>query len=340
MTAAGRKIGTEFGLSVSPVPPSSPAQPQWPPPLGSGSRVGIAALSSAVDPERLERGIARLRSWGYEPVLARNLRSRYHIFAGRDEERLAGFHELLRDDSVAAIWFARGGHGLLRVLPGIRWDLLGSRPRAFLGYSDLTPLLLEILRRFRWVTFHAPMVAAELARELLPEEEASLKAALEGRLEELRWPVVSEEGWDPNGLPLVLGSLVGGCLSLLVATLGTPYSWWRTQDQLLWFEEVREPFYRVDRMLTQLYLSGKLRRVRGVVVGHLDDDQGVDLAGSVVERLKGLLPGRPVWSGFPAGHRPPNCLVPLGWPVQYVPARGQLELYLGDEVETDRMARR
>ncbi len=299
--------------------------PTWPPPLRPGSRVGVVALSGVVDPVKLDRGLARLASWGFEPVPAANLRLQHRSFAGTDEERLNGFHALLEDESIEAIWFARGGHGLLRILPRVDWKLLARRPRAILGYSDLTPLLLEIVRRFGWVTFHAPMVAADLARELLPEEEMSLRAALSGHREALAWPVNPVWECNPSDPEIELGPIEGGCLSLLVATLGTPFAW-RARGQLLWFEDVREPFYRVDRMLTQLDLSGRLRQVSGVVVGHLYDAEEVDLEQLVIERLRELLPGRPVWSGFPAGHRAPNLVVPLGWPVRYVPARGRLEL--------------
>ena len=95
-----------------------------------GDRVGVAALSGPVKPERLERGLAALVELGYEPIVARNLGARADLFAGDDRERLAAFHELAADESIAAIFFARGGHGLLRILPGIDWALLSRRPRA------------------------------------------------------------------------------------------------------------------------------------------------------------------------------------------------------------------
>ncbi len=143
--------------------------------------MGVAALSGPVDPARLEAGLEALRRLGFEPVLAANVLSRHGLFAGGDEERLAAFHRLAADPSLSAIFFARGGHGLLRLLPAIDWDLLRRHPRAYVGYSDLTPFLLEVVRRLGLVTFHGSMVAADLARGLRPEEEESLLGALAGR---------------------------------------------------------------------------------------------------------------------------------------------------------------
>jgi muramoyltetrapeptide carboxypeptidase len=234
-----------------------------PPPAGPGDRVGVAALSGPVDPERLERGLAALRGLGFEPVLADNAASREGLFAGGDAARLAAFHRLAADADLPAILFTRGGHGVLRVLPGIDWELLRRRPRAYLGYSDLTPFLLAVVRRLGLVAFHGPLVGAELARGLTAGERESLLAALGGR-----YPVaVPLAGWLRGGA--AAGPLLGGCLSLLTATLGT--AWFpELSGALLFLEDVNEPLYRIDRMLTHLALSGSLDRLGGMILGHLD----------------------------------------------------------------------
>ncbi len=151
-----------------------------PPPAGPGDRVGVAALSGPVDPGRLEAGLEALRRLGFEPVLADNLLMRHGLFAGSDADRLAAFHRLAADRDLPVILFARGGHGVLRILPGVDWGLLARRPRAYMGFSDLTPFLLAVVRRLGLVAFHGPMVAADLARGLSPEDEASFLAALAG----------------------------------------------------------------------------------------------------------------------------------------------------------------
>jgi muramoyltetrapeptide carboxypeptidase len=273
--------------------------------------VGVAALSGPVDPARLQAGLAALRRLGFEPVLGANLRSRDGLFAGGDAERLAAFHQLAADPALPVIFFARGGHGLLRVLPALDWELLKRRPRAYVGYSDLTPFLLEVVRRLGLVAFHGPMVAADLARGLAPAEEESLLAALAGR-----YPAVQPfSRWlrePPAGG--AVGPLLGGCLSLLTATLGTPFAP-DLESAVLFWEDLNEPPYRVDRMLTHLGLSGNLANIAAMIVGHLENghrpaeaqpDWPALISGSVASFSWPL-----AW-GLESGHVAPNRTLPLG----------------------------
>ena len=279
--------------------------------------MGVAALSGPVRPERLEAGIEGLRRLGFEPVLADNLlsRSRLDLFAGEDAERLAGFHRLAADPDVRAILFARGGSGLLRVLPGIDWELLRRHPRAYVGYSDLTPFLLEVVRRLGLVTFHGLLVAGELARELAPDEESSFLDALAGRYP-LSLPFRSwlrpPEG--PRRAPT--GPLLGGCLSLLGATLGT--RWFPDlEGSILFWEDINEPPYRIDRLLTHLRLSDSLERIAGMIVGHVNGGPGApetDWPALVSDSLAGL--DVPVAWGLESGHLQPNWTLPLGLPAR------------------------
>jgi muramoyltetrapeptide carboxypeptidase len=287
------------------------ASPRLPPPAGPGDRVGVAALSGPVDPARLEAGLAALRRLGFEPVLAANLGSRDGLFAGGDAERLAAFHRLAADPDLPAILFARGGHGLLRLLPALDWELLQRRPRAYVGYSDLTPFLLEVVRRLGLVAFHGPMVAADLARGLAPAEEESLLGALAGR-----YPAVQPFARWLRETPArgASGPLLGGCLSLLTATLGTPFAPC-LDGALLFWEDLNEPPYRVDRMLTHLGLSGSLANIVGMIVGHLENgrrptgeppDWPALVSGSVARYSWPL-----AW-GLESGHVAPNRTLPLG----------------------------
>ena len=187
-----------------------------PPPLRPGDAVGVAALSGPVDPDRLERGLGELRRLGYEPVKARNLGARRGFLAGSDEERLAAFHQMATNADLKAIFFARGGYGVPRLLPDIDWGLLARFPRAYVGYSDLTPFLLQVVERLGLVAFHGPMVAADMARGLGAEERESLVACLEGR-----FPQALALPFCAPG-PAVEGPLLGGCLSLLVSLLAPP----------------------------------------------------------------------------------------------------------------------
>jgi len=271
----------------------------------------VAALSGPVRPERLEAGVATLRRLGFEPVLADNLlsRSRHDLFAGEDAERLAAFHRLAADPDLPAILFARGGHGVLRILPGLDWDLLLRHPRAYMGYSDLTPFLLEVVRRLGLVAFHGPMVAADLARGQTAEEEASFLDALAGRYP-LALPFRS---WLRPPEQTLAGPLLGGCLSLLTSTLGTP--WFPDlEGAVVFWEDINEPPYRIDRQLTHLRLSDNLARIAGMIVGHLDGGGDADWPSLVSDSLSGL--EVPVAWGLDSGHRQPNWTLPLGLPAR------------------------
>lgn len=285
----------------------------------------MAALSGPVDPDRLARGICALEALGFEVVSAANLGSREALFAGSDAERLAAFHRLAADPAVRAVVFARGGHGVLRLLPGIDWALLARHPRAYVGYSDVTPFLLAVVRRLGLVTFHGPMVAADLARGLSEPEERSLLDALAGRLEGSVLPV---SGWL-RPAPAE-GLLLGGCLSLLTAVLGTPWEVPLAGAVLFW-EDLGEPLYRLDRMLTHLGLSGSLAAIRGMVVGHCRPTDADAAAGAWwPERLGGVLAEHPwpVAFGLEAGHEAPNLTLPLGVPARLDPDLGSLVLRL------------
>ena len=293
-----------------------------PPPVRVGDRVGIAALSGPIDPESLERGVEELSGLGFEPVLASNLSLRHGLFAGTDEQRLTGFHELVTDDALGAIVFARGGHGILRLLPRLDWELMARRPRAYVGYSDLTPLLNLLVQRLGQTALHGPMVAVDLARGLEDVERDSLIRALAGEPS----PAIPIAGAGES----VEGVLLGGCLSLMNAVVGTDFQL-RFPETIVFWEDVDEPLYRLDRMLTQLRLSGSLTGIKGMVVGELDLlEEDVEL---------GLLPGLlaewsiefscPISYGVPSGHCRPNLTLPLGARVKVDAERGEMTFPAG-----------
>ena len=257
-------------------------------------------------------------------MLASNLRSGAtrkgrSLFAGSDRQRLAGFHELAADDRVAAIVFARGGYGVTRLLEEIDWELLASRPRPYVGYSDLTPMLLGLVSRTGTVAYHGPMVV-DFARGLRPEERRSFQGALAGRpgpawqLE----PVVAGVSASRQGT--LSGSLLGGCLTMLAATAGTGFLP-DFQDSILVLEDVDEPEYRIDRLLTQLRASRRLAGVRAVVAGHFTN---CDARDGLIDFAEAL--GVPLLVGLPAGHGAPNHTLPLGAPVRLDPEAGTLEV--------------
>ncbi len=288
---------------------------QPPPPVEPGARVGVAALSGALDLLALDRGITALRELGFEVGEAENLRYRWGIFAGTEEERLSGFHRLAADPAVEAILFGRGGAGLLGLLPRLDWDLLGRFPRAYVGYSDLTPFLLQVVERLGWSALHGPMVAPDLGRGLEPVEEQSLLAALAGRSQVLSVPHTFCEG-------RVEGPLLGGCLSLLTGTLGTQFEV-DLRGSILFLEDIDEPAYRVDRMLTQLHLSGNLPGIRGMVLGYLGESWDAARTEDWQNRVLRWFEG-PAIGGMQAGHGVPNLTLPLGLTARLDSARREL----------------
>jgi len=289
--------------------------------VAAGDRVGVAALSGPVDAQQLQRGLAELESFGLRPVLAENLDQRHRLFAGDEAARTDAFHALAGDPSLSAIFFARGGHGVLPILPRIDWQLLEESPRLYCGFSDLTPFLLQVVERLGLVALHGPMVASGFARGLSEEERAALWAGLEGKGFDYGLTAGPEEE--------VEGRLMGGCLSLLAASAGTPFAP-DLHGSILFLEDVQEPLYRLDRMLHQLHLATLLEGVRAIVLGALSPPTGEDIDAWTVgwrelredwaERL-----GIPVLSGLAAGHGVPNLALPLGRRARLHP-QGHLEV--------------
>ena len=229
--------------------------------------------------------------------------------AGPDDQRLDLLHQALVDPEVGLVWAARGGYGVMRLLPRLPWaELATARPRTLCGFSDLTALLLPAWQRLPgWSCIHGPNVSG-LGR-LPPAEQEHLWALL-------------EQGRPPTfaGLRTLVpgtarGPLLGGNLCLLAALAGTPYLP-PVDGSLLVLEEVGERPYRLDRLLTQLGLAGWLERVSGVLLGHFagcDEgaEQGVETA---ARRIAELLPGVPLLAGLPVGHQAANRAWPLGAP--------------------------
>lgn len=270
----------------------------------------MAALSGPADADCLSRGLEELRRLGFDPIEAPNLGCADGPFAGSDRERLDGFHRLAADADVRAIFFLRGGHGSLRLLEKIDWDLLASRPRAYVGYSDLTPFLLQVVTRLGLVALHGPMVAVEMARGLEAAEERALMSLLGGE-ESVEYDLQAVAPGSP-----VSGPLLGGCLSLLAAMLGTSYQL-NADGAILFWEDVDEPFYRVDRMLTQLRLSGSVSALSGMVSGR------VGLEPLDLDRLRDDF--ECVFaSGLSSGHCQPNLPLPLGAMATIDPAAGSI----------------
>ena len=231
-----------------------------------GAKVAVLSLASSFQQDRLAPGLAGLRALGFEPVVSPHASARTRpYFAGTPEERLADLHHAFADPDIAAIFSTRGGYGSNYLMAGLDLDLIAKNPKPLFAYSDMTNLQSWLLDQTGLVAFHGPMVTADFAVEN-GIHTPSLLAALGGNAYELG----AGEGLRMLTPGKACGMLYGGCLSLLVASLGTPYAL-QTEGKLLFIEDLATKPYQVDRMLRQLLLAGKFEGVTGIVFGEMLD---------------------------------------------------------------------
>ena len=281
--------------------------------LRPGDTVGIVAPASNISRELLAKGCEALRQLGYVPVYLDSILDQDLYFAGSAERRARELEEMFGRDDVKAILCARGGYGPNYLLSKLDPAKIVAHPKIFVGYSDVTTLETCFTDSAGFVTFHGPMVTKDFALNDgvdLP----SWHAAMEGIS---TWEITSDSDSGMEGLldGEAEGTLYGGCLTLLAASLGTPHEI-HTDGTILFMEDVNAKPYQVDRMLMQLKLAGKLRQVKGIIFGEMLDcvqtaNQGYTLE-QVVLRILGDL-GIPIAYGLRSGHvTRKNITLPIG----------------------------
>ena len=296
-----------------------------PPALRSGDTVGIVAPASNIKRADLEAGCEALRRAGYRPFYFDSILEQDLYFAGSVDRRARELQEMFARKDVRAIVCARGGYGANYLLKKLDLAKIKAHPKIFVGYSDITTLLTHFADAGKFVTFHGPMAAKDWAHDGGVDLN-SWQRALSGAGE---WEV--DFGGGVRGLAdgETEGILYGGCLSLLVASLGTPYEI-KTQGTILFLEDLAAKPYQIDRMLMQLRLAGKFEGVRGIVFGGMLDcvqtaNQGYTLE-EVVMRVVGEL-GVPVAYGVRSGHvTEKNITLPVGVPAALSVRAGQVKL--------------
>jgi muramoyltetrapeptide carboxypeptidase len=284
-----------------------------PPALRPGDTVGIVAPASNIKQAELEAGCEALRRAGYLPFYFDSILEQDLYFAGSTQRRARELEEMFVRDDVRAIVCARGGYGSNYLLEALNLEKIKAHPKIFIGYSDLTSLLTYFADATGLITFHGPMVAKDWAHDN-GVDIASWHAALTGPSP---WDAASRADSGAKGLVdgVAEGILYGGCLSILIASLGTPYEI-LTEGTILFLEDVAAKPYQIDRMLMQLKLAGKLNSVRGFVFGEMRDclqiaNQGYTLE-EVILRVIGEL-GVPVVFGLRSGHvTTGNITLPIG----------------------------
>lgn len=289
-------------------------QPIKPPALRPGDAIRVVALASPVQEEHLEAGRKEIERLGYVAKVdrARALR-RESFFAGSAADRFAALTEAFAEPTTQAIFCARGGYGSNYLVEGLNLDRSQAAPKIFLGASDLTSLQIFFWQRLGWVTFYGPMVASNFDRGAGATHGydcASLVSAL----------TETQQGWklDLRGEPMIPGggegTLVGGCLTLVEASLGTPWEL-QTEGTIFLLEDRGMKPYHVDRALMHLKQAGKFRGVKGIILGEFPDcdpPAGGETVQDVARRIIAPLGIPAVWSA-PVGHTERAMLtVPLG----------------------------
>ena len=272
-----------------------------PPALKPGDRIAIVAPASPFDRAQFDAGVAELRQLGFEPVYSDAVFARDKYLAGSADLRARDLLDAWTNPSVAAVIAARGGYGSVQLLPLLNKEAFAETPKAFIGYSDNTALMTWLMQECDVTTFHGPMVEGRLARGPAGyDRDTFLRClCLQAPAGEITAPQL--EVVSPGE---VRGELVGGTLTQLVASLGTPFAFDPPAGCVLFLDDVAERPYRLDRMLTQLRLSGTLERVVGIVFNELpqcNEPNGEVLALDAVRTVLHHFPG-PILFGLPSGH--------------------------------------
>lgn len=281
--------------------------------LKAGDRVAVIAPASPVK-EALEETLDKVRDnilgLGYEPVIYPSCYDKYGYLAGEDSVRLKDLHDAFSDVSIQGIICLRGGYGTPRLLQRIDYDLIGRHPKIFLGYSDITALHTVFNQKSHLITYHGPM-APDLRHD--PYSEKSLRDHLSGLYLESAFENPVNQSFEVITSGYGKGMLCGGNLSLLVASLGSPYEI-DTTGKILFIEEVDEEVYAIDRMLNALALAGKFDDCSGIILGTWSDcrpgDYGMPLRMAIETLIQPC--GKPMINGLQAGHTYPQMTLAMG----------------------------
>ena len=304
-----------------------------------GDTIGVVSPASPpADARNIDRAVAALEALGYQVKLMPHVRQRHGFLAGSDRDRADDLMRAFTDRKVKAILCVRGGHGVTRILPRLDFAAIRKNPKIFVGYSDLTALHCALRSHANLISFHGPMLNADFVMHRFP------KFIRESFLRTLMQPAAPGgicTGYKGKTISVLrggtaTGELIGGNLTMLCALLGTP---WQPvfRRKILFFEDVNEPPYRFDRMLTQLLNAGLLQQVAGIAIG-LNADcvdrmawRGGEFRQTLADVIRDrLLPLRvPIVAGLPFGHIAANATLPVGLRVTLDGRAGDLVIPTG-----------
>jgi len=267
----------------------------------------VLAPAGPSDINRIRQAAAHLEAAGARVTIAPNVEHRHRGYlAGTDDERVEELNRHLRSAEYDAFLFSRGGYGVMRILDRIDYAAIAENPRPIIGFSDITALHQAVALHARVATFHGPMLNLDFHAGLSQGREMWFWSALRGEAP-MTYTFDSRDILTSGSAE---GVLFGGCLSITAALIGTPYDYW--VDDGIWFwEDVDESVYRIDRMLTHLRLSGRMKNIRGVVIGKLKGCGSEEEIDSLLLEFFGSS-GIPTVRNFPFGHQGDNMLMPVG----------------------------
>lgn len=281
--------------------------------LQRGDTIGIVAPASPPNQENLQRSLEFLEGLGLKWKFGKHVHDADGYLAGTDDDRLADLENMFTDPTISGIICAGGGYGTARYTDRLDLQLLTENPKIFWGFSDITFLHTAIGLYSNLVTFHGPMLASCVGKDSFHELSAKMFQQLFEPMELHYTEEISPLTTVSGGV--AQGELVGGNLSLLASTIGTKFEL-DTKGKLLFIEDVGEEPYRVDGLLNQLRMAGKLADAVGFVIGDFSDTKPIKRTeevslDTVFNHYLGSL-GKPVVKGFQIGHCEPHFAIPLG----------------------------
>ncbi|MCK6604801.1 MAG: LD-carboxypeptidase [Ignavibacteriaceae bacterium] len=321
VAAAGMAVAGKSEIMAFSREKSFNGQVLIPPGLKAGSRVGLVSPAGSVSEKQVLESEANLKNLGLIPVRGKHILEKFGYLAGGDKERAEDINSMFADETIQGLWCTRGGYGCSRMLDYIDFDLVAKNPKLLIGYSDITALNYALFAKAGLISFSGPVgistfdeLSVSSVRQLLFSENKAEGYVIKGgtgTADEYK-PMIINPG-------KAAGRLIGGNLSVLVSLTGTPYEP-DYEDAVLFIEEVSEDPYRIDRMLTQLLLAGRLKKLKGIAAGIftkcVSNEEKSGLSGSfsfrevLTDRLKHL--GIPAYYGFGFGHVSNKYTIPFG----------------------------
>ena len=292
--------------------------------LKKNDKIGLISPASGITNKQLLLAVNNIKKLGLMPFYFDSIRDNYAYLAGKDNQRVEELHKMFTDKSVKAIFCIRGGYGTTRILDKIDYDLIKQHPKIIIGFSDITALLQAIYKHSLLPSFHGIVATSKFTDYTIssfnktflnPNKKITIKSR----------PNKNQIIINPG---ITSGTMIGGNLSLLTSLIGTKFdiSW---KDKVVFIEEIAEPLYKIDRMLTQLSLSGKLSEAKAIIFGIFNkcesEHPDISLEELILEKIKPL--NVPSVYGFSFGHIENQAIFPVGLPVSFDADRFEIDFF-------------